>query len=379
MKILQTPARFHPFVGGVENYVYYLCKKLGERGHDVAVICADDPRYLGKCNGYKFKVDRLHYVGMIANTNITPMLPFKLTMNDYDIIHTHLPTPWSADWSAFAAEIKGKPLIVTYHNDISGSGVNGIIAKIYNQTLLRVLLKKADRIIITHKEYLTSSAYLNSYSNKIEVVPVGVDTNKFRPLNIKEQLCDLFFLSVLDEFHRYKGLDDLLKALKIAKKENPMIRLIVGGNGKLMAEYKKMACHMGLEHNVEFIGFIPDDKLTEYYNKSNVFVLPSTTSSQEGFGMVLLEAMACGKPVITTEIVGLSREIREYGAGEIIKPGDVHGLARAICDLINDRDKAKSMGVSGRELVDERYSWDIITEKMLEIYTRSLNEYGLTA
>jgi len=379
LKILQTPARFHPFVGGVENYVYYLCKKLGERGHDVAVICADDPRYLGKCNGYKFNVKRLHYVGMIANTNITPMLPLKLIMNNYDIIHTHLPTPWSADWSAFAAALKGKPLVVTYHNDIIGSGVNGIIAKIYNQTLLKLLLKKADRIIITHPEYLMSSSYLNSYSNKIEVVPVGVDTNKFRPLNINGQTSDLFFLSVLDEFHRYKGLDDLLKALQIVKQELPMIKLTIGGSGKLIEEYRKMACHMGLEHNVEFIGFIPDDKLVEYYNKSNVFVLPSTTPSQEGFGMVLLEAMACGKPVITTEIVGLSREICEYSAGEIIEPGSVRGLARAICDLIKDKDKAKSMGVRGRKLVDEIYSWDIITEKILKIYSRALNEYGLTA
>ena len=376
MDVLQTPARFHPFVGGVENYVYNLSRKLEERGHKVTVICADEPRELNIYEGYKFPVKRLRYVGKVANTNITPMLPIKLLNEDYDIIHTHLPTPWSADCSAFAAGLKRKPLIITYHNDITGLGFNGKIARLYNQTFLKLLLKKAETIIITHKEYLELSAYLPSYSNKVEVVPVGVDTKKFCPLNIDRSRTDIFFLSVLDKFHRYKGLADLLKAVQIVKKDVPKIKLTVGGSGELLEEYKRMAYNLDLEHNVEFVGFIPEEKIVEYYNGSDIFALPSTTSMQEGFGMVLLEAMACGKPVVTTRIAGISREVHECCAGEIIEPGDVKGLAQAISNLIMDKKAAKTMGIRGRRLVDKRYSWDAVADDVSKIYYKSIEKFS---
>ncbi|MFA6372902.1 MAG: glycosyltransferase family 4 protein [Methanothrix sp.] len=375
MKILHTPARFHPFVGGVENYVYNLSEKLVERGHDVSVICADEPRGLKNYESHKYPVRRLNYIGKVANTNITPMLPFELLKEDCDIIHTHLPTPWSADCSSFAATLKRKPLVVTYHNDITGSGLDGKIAWLYNQTFLRLLLKIAGKIIITHPEYLQSSAYLSSYSSKVEVVPVGVDTKKFCPLNIDKSKANIFFLSVLDKFHRYKGLADLLKALQIVKKDVPGIKLIVGGRGKLLEEYRKMAYRLDLENNVEFVGFIPEEKIVEYYNRAEIFALPSTTSTQEGFGMVLLEAMACGKPVVTTRIVGISREVHECGAGEIVEAGDVRGLAQAINNLIMDKKTAKTMGIRGRRLVEKRYSWDVVAENMLEIYYKLINKY----
>ena len=118
----------------------------------------------------------------------------------------------------------------------------------------------------------------------------------------------IFFLSLLDEFHKYKGLEYLLKALTIVKKEIPDVKLVVGGKGSLLEYYKNVTSDLGLAENVEFHGFIPDDKITEYYSRANVFVLPSISSVQEGFGIVALEALACKTPVITTEIVGVSSD-----------------------------------------------------------------------
>lgn len=368
MKIVQTPVRFYPFIGGVENYVYYLSKELVRRGHQIEVICANEPQSINIDNIEGIKVKRLSYLGRIANTNITPQLPLILSQEDYDIIHTHIPTPWSADWSAVLSKIKNKPLVITYHNDIIGEGIVDYIARFYNSTFLKLLLKRADKIIITQPSYLKSSNYLRDYQDKIEVIPNGVDVDKFQPRKTFNDDYTIFFLSLLDEFHRYKGLDYLLKSLQIVKKEIPNFKLVVGGKGVLVDYYKKMAVSMGLIDNVEFTGFISDDEIVGYYNQANVFVLPSTSSLQEGFGIVALEALACQIPVITTDIVGVAEDLVAVNGGLVVPPKDVVKLAEAIIIIFKDRELQKEMGKRGRKLVMEKYTWKSVASNMEKLY-----------
>ena len=370
MKIVQTPVRFYPFIGGVENYVYYLSKELVNQGHQVEVICANEPQLINNDNIEGIQVKRLVYLGRIANTNITPSLPLILSREDYDIIHTHIPTPWSADWSALSSKIKNKPLVVTYHNDIIGDGIADYIARFYNSTFLKLLLKRADKIIITQPSYIKSSAYLRGYQDKVEVIPNGVDVDKFKP---NENFNDdnnytIFFLSLLDEFHRYKGLDILLKSLQIVKKEIPNIKLVVGGKGVLVDYYKKMVVSMELVGNVEFTGFISDDDIVDYYNQANVFVLPSTSSLQEGFGIVALEALACQTPVITTDIVGVAEDLDAVNGGLIVPPKDNVKLAEAIIIILKDKELQEEMGKRGRKLVMEKYTWKGVASTMEKLY-----------
>jgi len=372
MKIVQTPVRFYPFIGGVENYVYYSAKELVKLGHNVTVICANEPSIEknGVIEGIRFK--RLSYFGKIANTNITPGLPFTLSKEDFDVIHTHIPTPWSADWSNIYSKLKKKPLVVTYHNDIIGNGFAEYIARFYNGSALKSLLNNADRIIITQANYLKSSPYLEDYSHKIEVIPNGVDVEKFKQLDIDKQKNTLFFLSLLDEFHKYKGLDYLLKALVKVKNEIPDVKLIVGGKGVLLDHYAGMANEYGLKDNVEFHGFIPDEKIVEYYNRCSVFVLPSISSKQEGFGIVVLEALACETPVISTEIVGVAADVKKSNSGIIIPPRDVDELANAIIKILSHDDKSKEMGKNGRILVEKSYTWYRVAKMMENVYMELL-------
>lgn len=376
MKVLQTPVRFYPYTGGVENYVYYLSRELVKSGYYVKVICANEPPLDTNQVVEGIEVERLSYVGKIANTNLTPGLPGKLSAEDYDIIHTHIPTPWSADWSAFYAKSKDKPLVVTYHNDIIGNGIASIIARIYNSIGLNYVLKSADKIIITQPNYLNSSQYLKKYAEKIEVISTGVDLDKFRPVKcLKDEKTPLiFFLSVLDEFHRYKGLDYLLSALKIVKNKIPNFKLIVGGKGVLQDHYHEMAAGMGLNDNVEFAGFIPDEEIAGYYSQANVFVLPSISSLQEGFGIVALEALACKTPVITTEIVGVAEDLAQIGGGIVVPPKDVHKLADAILEILEDVQLQKDMGERGQKLVEEKYTWKSVASSMENIYKNILSK-----
>jgi len=368
MKILQTPVRFYPFIGGVENYVYYLSRELVNLGHSVKVICANEPKTDAYNTVDGVEVSRLNYWGKIANTNITPNLPFKLNSEEFDILHTHIPTPWSADWSRIIANRKNKPLVVTYHNDIIGNGVANYIASFYNKTALKKLLNSADRIVITQPNYLNYSPYLPEHKEKVEVIPNGVDVDKFKPSSIKEQTNTLFFLSLLDEFHEYKGLDYLLEAVKIVKRSVPDVKLLVGGKGVLMDHYIKKTESMGLSANVEFHGFIPDEKMADYYTQASIFVLPSISSLQEGFGIVALEALACETPVITTDIVGISSDLKGENSGLIVAPKDSEELADAILQLLENEELRMGMGVNGRNLVKASYTWKGIAQKMEKVY-----------
>nr|WP_319372575.1 glycosyltransferase family 4 protein [uncultured Methanobacterium sp.] len=367
MKILQTPVRFYPFIGGVENYVYRLSEELVKMGHQVKIICANEPHSPKEETFNNIDVIRLPYIAKIANTNITPTLPFTIPREDFDILHTHLPTPWTADWSAFFAKLKGTPLVLNYYNDIVASGAASNIANLYNKTFLKFLLKQADRIIIIQEDYLNTSPYLSKYADKIRIVPVGVDVNRFRPLNVETEKNSIFFLSLLDDYHQYKGLDFLLNAIKIVKKDIEDIKLVVGGKGSLLEYYKSMAESLGIKRNVEFHGFIPEDKIVEYYNRSEIFALPSISSAQEGFGIVALEALACEKPVITTKIVGISDEIQKESLGTIVPPEDANALAEGIIQLLSNPD-LEEMGKKGRVVVKDRFTWERVAQLTDDIY-----------
>jgi glycosyltransferase involved in cell wall biosynthesis len=362
MRILQTPVRLFT-TGGVENYVCQLSKELVDRGHEVKVICAQTPGEQKVDD--RISVSTLRTLGKIANTNITPALPLALMQEDFDILHTHLPTPWSADWSMVAALIKRRHLVLTYHNDIVGEGTAGHIARVYNRTALKLLLKASDRIIVARHSHLPT--ILEGYTEKISIIPVGIDARIFRPKEVSK-LGDIFFLSVLDEYHRYKGLEHLMGALKILKHEVPNVKLVVGGSGALVNHYRQLARSQGIEENVVFAGFIPANKLVDYYNGCQIFVLPSTDPSREGFGIVPLEAMACGKPVITTDIIGAADNINKWRAGLVVNRGDEKELAEAILSILMDEALTKRMGFSGRRLVEEKYSWRSVAGQIETIY-----------
>ena len=143
---------------------------------------------------------------------------------------------------------------------------------------------------------------------------------------------------------------------------------MVGGKGVLVDYYKKMAASMGLVDNVEFTGFISDDEIVGYYNQANVFVLPSTSSLQEGFGIVALEALACQIPVITTDIVGVAEDLVAVNGGLVVPPKDVVKLAEAIIIIFKDRELQKEMGKRGRKLVMEKYTWKSVASNMEKLY-----------
>lgn len=356
MRIVQTPARFYPYIGGTEQVAFYLSRGLVSKGHKVTVLCAREPN-IKDWQVCGVEVKRLSYLTKIANTNITLSLFHRLLKGKYDIIHTHLPHPWSADISALVSVLKDKPLFLTYHNDIIGFGIKRRFAEIYNFCFLKFLLKRAEKIFVTRYEYIGRSSFLKPYSEKVVVTAPGVDLKKYRFLgNKNKDENSIFFLSVLDDFHRYKGLDVLLKSLRKVV-GSISAKLYVGGNGNLLSYYKNMVIELGLTKNVVFLGKMKDEEVINYYNMCEVFVLPSVSYSQEGFGLVALEAMACKTPVIVSDVVGVASDVNRYKTGYVVPPNDVDSLANALFRLLNNKDIISKFGNNAYDLVLSKYSW----------------------
>jgi len=385
MKILHTPVRFFPYIGGVEAYVHDLSTQLVDRGHEVTVVCADVQEETDNHEWIDgIEVKRLRSIGQIANTNITPSLPGVLLKEARaaDVIHTHLPTPWFADWSALGGMITDTPVVVTYHNDIIGEDLADYVARIYNQSVLKATLGLSDSVVVTQPEYVSNSAHLDDQMDKIDMIPNGVDTEHYTPVDLsdadRERLGfdpdrpTLFFLSVLDGHHEYKGLTDLLDAMAhLEDGAGRTPQLLVGGGGDAQSRYEAYADEAGVASSVTFLGRVPEEDITSYYSGADLFVLPSTSSDQEGFGLVLLEALACGTPVVTTDVVGIADEVRSEPIGTVTPIADPEALASSIGAQLHGDEFEPTVA---RALCEDQYSWQASAVEMEKLYRRVVTD-----
>ena len=365
LRILHTPVRFFPARGGVEKYVLELSKQLVSLGNNVTVVCADEP-HAESCVVDGVKTIRLPYIAKVANTNITPRLFRTLMSQSFDVLHTHIPTPWSADISALVSLLKQKRLLVTYHNDLTGQGMSGLVARLYNLTFLHLVLWRAKKIVITQPKYIERSSHLKLHKKKVITIPLGVTLPLTVP-SVRHKADQVFFMSVLDKHHEYKGLGTLLDAMVKVKDRRPDARLLAGGDGELIGKYRQLAKIHGISDSVEFLGYLPDEELARLYSSSSVFVLPSL-NKLEGFGIVAMEALSYATPVITTSFAGSSDLIKRNKAGLIVPPGDAVRLANAIIALLENQDEAQSMGIRGAAAVEQEFGWESIARQMMSVY-----------
>ena len=323
------------------------------RGHGVRVVCAAEPPGPARVDG--IEVVRLPYFGKIGNTNLCPGLRRALRAERPDVIHTHLPTAGFADQAALASRLLGVPLVLTYNNDLTGRGLKGLLAAIYNRWLLPRLLDRARCVVVGHPGYPDHSPHLRRARSRLAVIPWGVDPAALRaaPLPPGPELV-VGFLAVLDAHHRYKGLDVLLAAAARA----PQVRVRVGGAGTDLERFRRLAARLGVAPRVEFTGFVPEPALADFYAACHLFALPSTDARQEGFGLVLLEAMACGRAVVASDLAGAAPAAAAAGAGWVVPPRSADALAAALLAAAADRGRLAEMGRRARRLVEERYTWD---------------------
>ena len=251
------------------------------------------------------------------------------------------------------AKRKNVPFLLTYQFDGQETGGNFMRntgVSIYNKVFINRVLDSAEVIIATTRSYAEESPFLKNYLDKIVVIPNGINigevtTNLTREesrtklgLPLKTKII-LFFGSLVP----YKGPDVLLKAFKIIKKEFPEVKLIFGGRGPMVVELQSMAKKFDLEDDVIFLGFVEEKDKALYYKSADIFSLPSTNMA-ESFGIVNLEAMASGIPVVGSNLGGIPDIIKEGKNGLLAKPRDHQSLANAILRLLKDDNLRHEMG-----------------------------------
>lgn len=371
MKVAHIICTYPPYKGGMGNSVVYLCDSLNRSGCKATVFT---PLYSSLVNNDEAGAVRLKPLFKFGNAAILPQLLWRL--RSFDIIHLHYPF-FGADIFAWLASVIWRiPLVVTYHMDTEAPGLRGFVFQVYKKMFEPLVLSRAAIIIGSSMDYLQNSsisALTRSHPEKITAIPFGFRTNLEKPLDGVIKAKSILFVSSLDKAHYFKGLNILFAALaqiKKAGKLNGWMLEIVGA-GDMLDDYQELCAELGISRDVAFLGRVNDEELTRKYREAGMLVLPSTTKG-EAFGIVLIEAMASGTPVIASSLPGVRSVFTDKLHGFYVVPGVADSLATAIQTLINDDGFRLRAGQAGREYAMSNYTQAVMTEKILMIYQNIL-------
>jgi glycosyltransferase involved in cell wall biosynthesis len=239
------------------------------------------------------------------------------------------------------------------------------------------IIDRSDKVLVTSWDYAKNSAlkeWIVAEPEKFEEVPIGVNHLLFKPrFRDKEMMkqYDLYdksvilFVGALDKAHYFKGVNILIQAI-YKLNDNDDFRVLLVGSGDMMDSYKSLADNLGLSKKIIFIGKASDQDLLKYYALADMLVLPSIDRS-EAFGIAALEAMACGVPVIASDLAGVRSLVIKKETGLLVKPGSVQNLTDMIRILLKNSRLARSMGQAGRKRVLANYTWDLTGQKLNNI------------
>ncbi|MBI4421199.1 MAG: glycosyltransferase [Gemmatimonadetes bacterium] len=367
MKILHLSKFFPPDRGGVEHVVGRLAEGAAGAGHEVRVISATGSSWL-RPRGFRvtepprgtLTVVRIPTPAIVWSQPIAPGYVAAARW-PADVLHVHHPHPL-AD---VATLLRGRsaPIVVTHHSDIHRQA----IARPFYGPLVRAVLRRARVIVVATEAHVSVSRELSGFESKIRVIPFGVNPTRFAPRSHAERPAGfppegpvgLFVGRMVG----YKGLDVLARAMA-----GTGLSVVVAGGGPVRPALEEQIKRLGLERQLHLVGEIAEDDLPACYQSADYFVLPST-SPAEMFGVALLEAMACAKPVISTALPTGVREVNQRDVtGLEVPPGDVEALRSAMQRLASDGELRGRLGAAGRRRVEERFTVKQMVDAHLELY-----------
>jgi len=372
MKILHIYKDYYPVVGGIENHLRQLAEAQARRGHAVTVL-ATAPDWRSRVE--PLGGVRVIFAGRLATLASTPLslaLPWQLLRQRPDITHLHFPYPVGDLAQALCG--RGRRTVITYHSDIVRQ--KGLLRGY--APLLRRTLARADGIIATSPRYVETSPFMEPVAKRCTVIPYGIETERYEARReaeaaaIRAQYGEQLVLFV-GQLSYYKGVEYLIQAM-------PQVNgraLLAGGESTWRQnELEGLARRLGVADRVIFLGQ-QEQALPALYQACNVFVLPSIERS-EAFGIVQLEAMASGRPVVSCDVgTGVAWVNQDGITGLVVPPRDPGRLATALNRLLDDPPLAARLGQAGQARVREQFTQARMVEQIEQLYEQVL-EPGLT-
>ncbi len=379
LKVCMLTPYFHPHTGGTEKYVRDLSAELVKQGHDVTVISNNVPKEKNApatetLDG--IKVIRLKAIDYIY---LPSSMEFNLDMvKGFDVLHAHAPA------ISFVRAVRnaGIPLVVTYHCDtVMFDKVFGMptpewfkwgfefVTSNYN----KLWLKAADEIINTSDSYASSSPVLKQFHPN--VIPIGMHCEAFDKIiaarGFNETTKKKNQILFLGRLASNKGVEYLIRALNIVVRKFPDTQLVISGEGEEKPHLLALIKELELEKAVKWEGNLNLEKIVDFYSNSLVYVLPSI-NRLEAFGIVQLEAMACRTAVIASDIPGVNSVMNPGETGLLVPKMNPEALAEALMKLLGNPQLAIEMGKAGRALLEKKYSWPLIAEKVIAVYEKAI-------
>jgi rhamnosyl/mannosyltransferase len=371
MKVLMVNKLYYPVIGGVENHVRDLATSFSSisKDVDVRVLVANTSRKTVQEEIDGIKVTKVADIATIQSAPIAPTFPIWLRRLKSDIYHFHFPYP-IGELSYLLARPPGK-LVVTYHSDIIRQR---FLLSLY-KPFLRLFLKKADCILASSPNLIRHSPFLSEFRDKCRVAHFGIELSRFKMSEqikdkvkkIKEKYPSKIVLFV-GRLIYYKGVNYLMEAMTDID-----AHLIIVGEGPLENELKQLASDLGISNKIDFAGWVDDQDLPSYYHACDVFVLPSVARS-EAFGLVQLEAQACEKPVVSTDLTtGVPYANLDQITGLVVQPESKDSLSMAINKLLQDENLRREYGKNGKKRVEKEFSKEAMAKRVLQIYSEILS------
>lgn len=368
MRILELGKFYPPYKGGMETLLESWSRGFVRRGADVNCVVANTQNQTVHEVLDGVKVHRVASHGTLLSVSLCPS--YLSATRDYpaDVWQVHFPNPL-ADLACLRGDPK-KPLVLTYHSDIIRQSA---ALRVYRPILER-MLRRADKIVVATPNHLKYSAWLPQYAEKVEVIPFGIDQRRFNTTTPAEQaeIARLKALAggkpILLNIGRlvgYKGQSCLIEALS-------GLDAVVwfAGTGPLLDDLQQQVARLKLTDRVKFWGGVDDTQLATLLKACDVFVLPSITPN-EAFAIVQIEAMACGKPVISTDLPSGVPWVNQHGTtGLVVKPGDVAALRESIRQLISDSALARRYGENGLRRAQTEFTEDRMIDRYWELFER---------
>lgn len=349
---LVTPY-YPPSVGGLERYTHH--EALALRDHpdfDVVVVTTSSGRRTSVAVEDGVTVVRLAPWLKLSNSPVSGWWPVQLrrlfARHRIDVVHAHAPTPGLADLASYAA---GKrPVVLTYHSGSMVKGVGGAVdalLRTYERHVLPRVMRRATSLVAVSPVAVTHA------TGRASLVPPGVDSSVFAP-GPPVTGSDVVFVGRIQRTSRWKGVSVLLEAF--ASLRHPSARLVLVGDGDDVPSLRSRCDELGVADRVVWRGALHGAALVEAYQQAAVVVLPSLTES-ESFGMTLVEAMACGRPVVGSDVGGIPFVIRPGVDGELVPAGDAAALAATLDRLLASPALLDRLGAAGREAAVDRWDW----------------------